>query len=452
MIKQTDVQRLITKIKAAINTSNTTNTGTKKIHISFHPEEIPFYDWLLYSNCSQKRYIKSQSQQSERLTLGSCKQWQFNSQGYDLAKQTLSPFLEQDFNVYTAIMFKSLDDNKDDDWENVAEMTFLIPAIEIIKSVDSIILICNYSEEIMKQEQALERYLSNALSIHQHNNNRNVSLRQIQMEPNYSDWECNIGQVLNLINKSPLQKLILARKTTFEINNNHAIIQILIESIKNEPQCNIYFQQINNTTAFLSVTPENLYIKKGKHIYCDAIAGTIAKGSSAIQTEQFAKVLQSSQKNINEHQYVVDFLSATLGSLCHTIKISKEKDVLQLAHLQHMHSVLEGTLKENISDFDLLKALHPTPATGGFPKKLGLDLIDKYECFNRGLYTGALGIMSHNFTEIFVGIRSCMIKDTKLFVYTGAGIVKDSQALAEWAELDIKMESYLSMTYDLSYQ
>ena len=44
------------------------------------------------------------------------------------------------------------------------------------------------------------------------------------------------------------------------------------------------------------------------------------------------------------------------------------------------------------------------------------------------------------------------MQDNKLFIYTGAGIVADSNALDEWQELDIKMESYLSMTYDISYQ
>ncbi|MBA94412.1 MAG: hypothetical protein CMP21_01450 [Rickettsiales bacterium] len=452
MIEQNNVNHLIKTIKQALMTENNSHLGIKRVAISYTFDEINIHAWLRYSNNTQTRYIKSQAQNTETLTLGSAKQWNYQSNHYQQAKISIMPWLNKGFNIYSAMMFQALDHNKDSLWNDLAEMTFIIPAIEMVKTETSITLWCNCPIEIADQSQHLDSYLNDAFSYHNNLSIPKLTIDQITSLPKYSEWENSIKQVLNAMKQSSLKKLVLARKTTVEIIDHHSMIELVSESIKNEPNCNIYFQKINTTTAFLSVTPENLYLRKGNHIQCDAIAGTTSKGSTSMQTKHLAQSLLNSHKNIAEHQYVAEYIKESLIPLCQSIKITKEKNILELSYLQHIHSVIEGKLKTTITDFELLETLHPTPATGGLPKSIGLDLIANIESFNRGLYTGALGMISHNITEFFVGIRSCLMQDNKLFIYTGAGIVADSNALDEWQELDIKMESYLSMTYDISYQ
>tara|TARA_Y100001968_G_scaffold320866_1_gene354440 strand:- start:4836 stop:6197 length:1362 start_codon:yes stop_codon:yes gene_type:complete len=452
MIEKKDVDYLINTIKQALGSIRDDNSDIKRAVITPKHSQSTIQDWLSYSTCHQLRYLKSQSQHVERLTMGSCKTWQYTYNNYEQAKQSIMPLLKKGFTIYTAIMFQSLDDTKDTLWESMHEMEFIIPTIEFIKENNAVTMICNCPIEIATNEPELERYLAKALSGYNHKVSSKFNSKHNDETPNYSGWEHNVNKVLDLIKHSSLKKLILARKTTLDVSDEQAMIQLLTESIKKEPYCNIYFQKSNEQTAFLSITPENLYIRKGNHIQCDAIAGTMPKGSSNHQTEQLARTLLASKKNDIEHQHVVNYLNETLNPLCHCIRQTKTKEVLELAHLQHIHSIIEGTLKKEITDFDLLEKLHPTPATGGFPKKVGLEWIDIFEAFNRGLYAGALGMMRDDMAEFFVGIRSCLMKNKTLHIYTGAGIVQDSKALEEWHELDIKMESYCCMSYDTAYQ
>ena len=88
--------------------------------------------------------------------------------------------------------------------------------------------------------------------------------------------------------------------------------------------------------------------------------------------------------------------------------------------------------------------LHPTPAMGGCPRNLALDILKKFEHHERGLYASPLGIIRENGDGIFVvGIRSALVIGNKLYAYVGCGVIEQSNCLDEYEETNNKLQTIL---------
>jgi menaquinone-specific isochorismate synthase len=91
-----------------------------------------------------------------------------------------------------------------------------------------------------------------------------------------------------------------------------------------------------------------------------------------------------------------------------------------------------------------MTALHPSPAVGGVPPGKALEYIREHEPFDRGWYAGPVGWIGPNSSEFAVAIRSGLVHDNTLSLYSGAGIVDGSTPEDEWNEIDTKLSSALS--------
>jgi menaquinone-specific isochorismate synthase len=110
--------------------------------------------------------------------------------------------------------------------------------------------------------------------------------------------------------------------------------------------------------------------------------------------------------------------------------------------VQHLYNRFSGTLKPQVTDRDLLQALHPTPAMGGFPREKALAFLEKRECFDRGWYAAPLGWISPDRADFVVGIRSALVLGNDLHVFAGGGIVQGSIPQQEWEELEHKISPF----------
>ncbi len=122
-----------------------------------------------------------------------------------------------------------------------------------------------------------------------------------------------------------------------------------------------------------------------------------------------------------------------------------EPRILKLRLLQHLKCDIEAELKPGVCDWQLLEALHPTPAVGGAPREAALAFIRENEPYERGWYAGACGMLSRETSEFAVAIRSARIRGQRVTLFAGAGIVAGSEPAAEWAELDNKIANVLSL-------
>jgi menaquinone-specific isochorismate synthase len=125
--------------------------------------------------------------------------------------------------------------------------------------------------------------------------------------------------------------------------------------------------------------------------------------------------------------------------------------VKKLHGIQHLHNTIRGSLKESISDIEIIQQLHPTPAVGAMPKNNSVSTIYDIEQWDRGWYAAPFGFISKKRSEISVAIRTALYQENQFHLFTGAGIVEGSVADNEWKEINHKMQKYLQiMEYDIN--
>jgi menaquinone-specific isochorismate synthase len=245
-------------------------------------------------------------------------------------------------------------------------------------------------------------------------------------EPNREEWCKRVKKTLDQIARGTLQKVVLARRTTFHLEQPVDPFRILA-ALKKKAQGAALFCLERGKKAFLGASPERLFRREGRTLFVDALAGTRKKG------ELF------SEKDAREFQFVENYFRDS--TLCEKITFSP-LSIHQTANLQHYYSQGTGLLKPHISDVDIVQTLHPTPALCGTPKKQAFEWIETLEPFHRDLYGGVLGWSNQEEADSTVCIRCAAVEGTQIHCYTGAGIVAGSDPDAEWEELESKLSLY----------
>lgn len=138
--------------------------------------------------------------------------------------------------------------------------------------------------------------------------------------------------------------------------------------------------------------------------------------------------------------------------MCHSIGQKREPTLLRLHKVQHLYTPCNGILFDEVSDAEILPMLHPTPAVGGYPREQALTVIEKIEPFQRGWYAAPVGWVGHDTTEFAVAIRSGLVENNQLSLFSGAGIVEGSKPEKEWQEIENKIGSFLQVIGDFNKQ
>ena len=101
----------------------------------------------------------------------------------------------------------------------------------------------------------------------------------------------------------------------------------------------------------------------------------------------------------------------------------------------HLVSSVTGALRPGRSAYDVLRATFPAGTVSGAPKVRAMEIIDELEPTKRGIYAGAVGYLGFNGDmDLAIAIRTAVVKDGRIFVQAGAGIVADSDPDSEWHE------------------
>ncbi len=135
-------------------------------------------------------------------------------------------------------------------------------------------------------------------------------------------------------------------------------------------------------------------------------------------------------------------IEEALRPLCTELEAEDGVSEMKLASRRHLVSRVRGELREGVTDADVLRALHPTPAVGGYPGEVALEGIRELEPFDRGWWAGPVGWVGADASEFAVGIRSGLVRGRTLALFSGAGIVPGSRAEEEWAEVEQKIGDF----------
>ena len=258
-------------------------------------------------------------------------------------------------------------------------------------------------------------------------------------------WRDALSLALEGIRGRSLQKVVMARAVDVTLTHSTPPLELLQSLRKTVPQAFHFSFQVDDSNGFLGATPELLYHRRGYEIASEALSGTTSRGGDTHEDASLAEALKSDDKECREHLSVLEYLEATLQPLCTRLERVALMECLMLPKVQHLRSRVQGTLRAEVGDVDLLCALHPTPAVAGLPKALARVFIKQIEPFDRGWYTGPVGWVSGAETQFAVALRCGLLANDNLRVYAGAGIVAGSEALREWHETEMKLSNWTTL-------
>lgn len=252
--------------------------------------------------------------------------------------------------------------------------------------------------------------------------------------PTFSNWEQIVEKALHKIEEKALQKVVLARKCILEFDQPLDPFAIT-SALAPYAQGAYLFCIEMKKGAFLGISPERLYLKKGDQLFTEAMAGT-----RPIQTPE--KELLESPKDLREFFFVQEWLEKKLSLKSKAPPSFGAVRLYKTPYVQHLYSQAKLELLPHVLDQDLLSELHPTPALCGVPQEAAYAFLKEEEPFSRGFYCSALGWRHQEESEWAVGIRSCLIEGSRAILYSGVGIVEGSDPKQEWQELDDKLRIY----------
>jgi anthranilate synthase component I len=189
--------------------------------------------------------------------------------------------------------------------------------------------------------------------------------------------------------------------------------------------------------VLVGASPEMLVRLDGRTIQTCPIAGTRPRGAAPEEDNALADDLLTDAKELAEHAMLVDLARNDVGRISQfgSVQVKDFCHVERFSHVMHLVTLVEGQLREDRSSIDVLASLLPAGTLSGAPKIRAMEIIDELESIRRGPYGGAVGYLGFDGRlDTCITIRSALIKDGRIHVQVGAGLVADSVPENEYEE------------------
>ena len=196
----------------------------------------------------------------------------------------------------------------------------------------------------------------------------------------------------------------------------------------------------------VGASPEILVRLEGETVTVRPIAGTRKRGATPSEDQALAAELLADEKERAEHVQLLDLGRNDAGRVSRigSVKVTETMTIERYSHVMHLVSNVEGRLQAGLDAIDVLRAAFPAGTVSGAPKVRAMEIIDALESEKRGVYAGAVGYLGfQGDMDLAIAIRTALIKDARLYVQAGAGIVADSDPASEWQETCNKAHAVL---------
>jgi anthranilate synthase component 1 len=176
------------------------------------------------------------------------------------------------------------------------------------------------------------------------------------------------------------------------------------------------------------------------------IAGTRWRGKTVEEDDALAADLLNDPKERAEHLMLIDLARNDVGRIAKhgSVKVDDFMIIERYSHVMHIVSNVTGTLDPAHSAYDVLRATFPAGTVSGAPKIRAMQIINELEPTKRCAYAGAVGYFGFDGShDSCITLRTCLVKDGKAYVQSGAGVVADSDPTYEYQETCNKAQGML---------
>ena len=319
-------------------------------------------------------------------------------------------------------------------FERAAPSELIVPAITVGKSVDGRKWVTVIDDDADRFDVDLTPYESPAP--------RAQSFEVAPLTP-VDRYLAAVATARDAVRSGSLTKAVIAREVTVrsdEAIDVHAVLMRLKAMFGRSYRYSV--------DGFIGASPELLVAVDGNLVRSHPLAGTTPRTGDPDTDSRAAAELLASEKNQIEHGVVIDMIHDTLLPWCSYLDWQPEPSIVTVANVQHLGTAMEGHLSDPRPNvLELVTALSPTPALGGFPRDEALALIAEAEGFTRGRYGGAVGWVDAAGDGTWaVAIRCAELSADRRSarLVAGGGIVAESDPVSELAETQAKLQAMLA--------
>ncbi|MCW5598338.1 MAG: anthranilate synthase component I [Nitrosomonas sp.] len=252
-----------------------------------------------------------------------------------------------------------------------------------------------------------------------------------------------VERAKHYIVEGDIMQVVLSQRTSKPYSASPLALYRALRSLNPSPYMFYYHLEHFH---IVGASPEILVRLENDTVTVRPIAGTRPRGKNLQEDSALAADLLADPKERAEHVMLMDLGRNDIGRVAQigTVNVTENMQIEHYSHVMHIVSNVEGKLKPGLNAIDVLRATFPAGTVSGAPKVRAMEIIDELEISKRGIYAGAVGYLGFNGDmDLAIAIRTGVIKDGKLHVQAGAGIVADSVPQSEWVETQNKAKALL---------
>lgn len=256
----------------------------------------------------------------------------------------------------------------------------------------------------------------------------------IKMHFPEQEFKDSIDKIKDYIIDGDVMQVVLSQRMSADFYADPIDLYRSLRSINPSPY--MYYLDLKDHQVVGS-SPEILVRLEDNEVTVRPIAGTRPRGKNEKEDLIFESELINDPKELAEHLMLIDLGRNDTGKICKTgtVKLTSKMAIERYSHVMHIVSNVTGEIQPGLDAIDVFKSTFPAGTVSGAPKIRAMEIINELEPVKRGVYSGAVGYLSWNGNmDTAIAIRTAVIKDNKLYIQAGAGIVHDSIADNEWIE------------------
>ncbi len=267
---------------------------------------------------------------------------------------------------------------------------------------------------------------------------------ELELRPTPEGYARLVARAVEELRTKELDKVVLARAVRGAVGAPIDPGALAARLRRREAVSTLYSLPTPERRRFVGASPELLARRRGTEVRCHPLAGTIALPSDGA-AEGYGEWLLHSGKNLHEHAVVVDEIVARLAEIADDVDVDPAPSIVALGSVAHLGTWIVAHGDPAPDALAVARLLHPTAAVGGRPRDEALAALARLERHDRGHFAGPLGwVDAQGDGEWWLGLRGVVLDGAQFEAWAGAGIVPESDPIAEREETRNKLAVVLS--------
>lgn len=264
--------------------------------------------------------------------------------------------------------------------------------------------------------------------------NQQVDLSQLHYHQSKESFIDTVKTIKEYIYAGDAFQIVPSQRFSMDFTQDYYDFYRVLRRINPSPYM-FYFNHKDFVIA--GASPEILVRNENGIVTIRPIAGTRPRGKNPAEDKALEQDLLNDEKEVAEHLMLLDLGRNDVGRISEygTVQVTEEYTVEYYSHVMHIVSNVTGKLKAGYDYIDAFFSALPAGTVSGAPKIRAMEIINELEPEKRGFYAGGIGYFASNGNGDFsIMLRTALLKDQKIYIQAGAGIVADSDPESEYQE------------------